>query len=199
MCIGGDWPEVEGDPYTLYHVKRMARELNASIPAWKVADLRRAVRTAWMTGTDNFECQYSHVVLALLGCETFQDLDEPMPRAPATVAATDAPKFKTEEQSMNEQATEAAIQATKPTAPRLTPADIDRVIVDVDYHNFPGTTVTICLLKLKNGFGVTGESAAVSMENFDADIGRKIAHTNAREKIWALEGYLLRERLYSGQ
>lgn len=100
---------------------------------------------------------------------------------------------------MSEQAIEKAIQATNPKAPRLTPEDIDRVIVDVDYHNFPGTTVTICLLKLKNGFSVTGESAAVSMENFNAEIGRKIAHTNAREKIWALEGYRLKQELSIGQ
>lgn len=33
MDIGGDWPEVEDDPYTLYHVKRMARELSAPVIA----------------------------------------------------------------------------------------------------------------------------------------------------------------------
>lgn len=49
---------------------------------------------------------------------------------------------------------------------------------------------------LKNGFTVTGESAAASPENFDAEIGRKIARQNAREKIWMLEGYLLKQRLH---
>jgi hypothetical protein len=34
------------------------------------------------------------------------------------------------------------------------------------------------------------------MENFNAEIGRKIAHTNAREKIWALEGYRLKQELF---
>jgi hypothetical protein len=42
---------------------------------------------------------------------------------------------------------------------------------------------------------VTGESAAASPENFDEQIGRKIARDNARNKIWALEGYLLRSKL----
>lgn len=42
----------------------------------------------------------------------------------------------------------------------------------------------------------TGESAATSPENFDQAIGRKIARENARNKIWGLEGYLLREKLH---
>lgn len=52
------------------------------------------------------------------------------------------------------------------------------------------------MLVLKNGFTVTGESACASHENFDAEIGRKVAYENAREKIWMLEGYLLKEKLY---
>ena len=54
-------------------------------------------------------------------------------------------------------------------------------------------------MTLKKGFTVTGESACASPENFDAEVGNKIAFENAREKIWALEGYLLKERLYNGQ
>lgn len=81
------------------------------------------------------------------------------------------------------------------TAPRVTPERIDDIIVGEDFHVFPGTTVTICLLKLKNGFSVTGESAAASPENFDEEIGRKIARQQARDKIWALEGYLLKQKL----
>ena len=90
---------------------------------------------------------------------------------------------------------EAEIQAAGKTAPRLTPDDIDRAIVSERYHVFPGTTLTIAALTLRNGYIVTGESAAASPENFDAAIGRKIARENARNKIWGLEGYLLRERL----
>ena len=80
-------------------------------------------------------------------------------------------------------------------APRLTPLDIDATIVGEAYHVFPGTTLTICALTLRNGYHVTGESAAASPENFDEGIGRKIARDNARGKIWALEGYLLRSKL----
>ena len=81
-------------------------------------------------------------------------------------------------------------------APRLTPTLIDEAIVDEYYHVVPGTTLTICVLTLQNGFTVVGESAAASPENFDEEIGRKVARDKAREKIWALEGYLLKEKLY---
>lgn len=96
---------------------------------------------------------------------------------------------------MSEQLIEQEIQAKGLNAPRLTPELIDSCIVDEAYYVFPGTTVTIALLTLKNGFTVTGESACASPENFDEEIGRKIARSNARDKIWALEGYLLKERL----
>lgn len=96
---------------------------------------------------------------------------------------------------MNEQQIEEKIQAKGLNAPRLTPELIDSVIVGEQYTVFHGTTLTVCCLTLRNGFNVTGESAAASLENFDAEIGRKIARKNARDKIWALEGYLLKEFL----
>lgn len=99
---------------------------------------------------------------------------------------------------MNEQAIENEIQAKGLNAPRLTPAHIDAQIVGEAYHTFPGTTLTVCALTLKNGFQVVGESAAASLANFDAELGKKIAFDNARKKIWALEGYLLRTQLYYG-
>ncbi|MGF7008123.1 Gp49 family protein [Aminobacter sp. BE322] len=95
----------------------------------------------------------------------------------------------------DEQALEAELQRKNLNAPRLTPDHIDGQIVDAAYHVFPGTTLTVCALTLRNGFHVIGESAAASPANFDAEIGRKIAFDNARNKIWALEGYLLRTRL----
>lgn len=98
--------------------------------------------------------------------------------------------------SNNENAIEAEIQAKGLTAPRLTPTLIDAAIKSEDYHVFGGTVLTVCCLTLQNGFTVTGESACASPENFNAEIGQKIARQNAREKIWALEGYLLREKLY---
>lgn len=97
--------------------------------------------------------------------------------------------------SKDEAAIEAEIQAKGLNAPRLTPALIDAAITSEQYHVFPGTTMTVCALTLRNGYIVTGESAAASPENFNQEIGRKIARDNARNKIWALEGYLLREKL----
>lgn len=58
--------------------------------------------------------------------------------------------------------------------------------------------LTFCVLVLKNGFTVTGESACASPENFDAEIGRKIARQNAVEKIWPLMGYALKQKLSEG-
>ena len=55
--------------------------------------------------------------------------------------------------------------------------------------------LTFCVLVLKNGFTVTGESACASPENFDAELGRKIARQNAVQKIWPLMGYELRSKL----
>jgi hypothetical protein len=95
----------------------------------------------------------------------------------------------------NEDQIESEIQAKGLNSPRLTPALIDAAIVSEQYHVFPGTTLTVCALTLRNGYIVTGESAAASPTNFDQAIGRKISRENARNKIWGLEGYLLRERL----
>ena len=61
---------------------------------------------------------------------------------------------------------------------------------------FPEDLLTICVLVLKNGFTVTGESACASPENFNRELGQQIARRNALEKVWMLEGYLLRERLF---
>lgn len=93
-------------------------------------------------------------------------------------------------------------------APRITPDDIDAAILSVHYCNgaqfdgqrFPTSQMslpcmTLCILVLKNGFMVTGESACASPANFNEEVGRKIAYGKARDKIWALEGYRLRNEL----
>lgn len=98
-------------------------------------------------------------------------------------------------QEVTEQSIEQEIKDKRLTAPRITPADIDAQIVAAQYHVFAGTTLTVCCLHLANGFTVTGESACASPENFDAEIGRKLAFNQARDKIWALEGYALRCKL----
>jgi hypothetical protein len=118
---------------------------------------------------------------------------------------------------------EEEILAKGLTAPRVTPADIEAnidsehyftategmmaaleltsttpTVSDVDIADqIPSAldVLTFCVLVLRNGFTVTGESACASPENFDAEIGRKIARANAVKKIWPLMGYALKERI----
>lgn len=99
--------------------------------------------------------------------------------------------------SKDETAIENEITAKGLTAPRITPDALDAEIASEDYHVFPGSCLTVCCLTLKNGFTVTGESACASPENFDAEIGQKISRANAREKIWPLLGFRLRDQLAS--
>ena len=81
-------------------------------------------------------------------------------------------------------------------APRLSPDDIDEKVHITHFWQPEGTTLTVCAIQLRNGTLVVGESACVSPENFDAEIGKEIAFKNAWEKIWALEGYLLKQKLF---
>jgi len=95
----------------------------------------------------------------------------------------------------SEQEIEQEIQEKGLTAPRLTPELIDQTIKTSDFHVFSDSCLTVCCITLQNGFTVTGESACASPENFNAEIGEKIAYDNARNKIWMLEGYLLKQKL----
>lgn len=122
---------------------------------------------------------------------------------------------------MSDKDIEREIQAKGLTAPRVTPADIEAEI-DGEYyftaaqghraamldatdaaggcipsHGNPAQLglLTFCVLVLRNGFTVTGESACASPENFDAELGRKIARQNAVAKIWPLLGFRLRDKL----
>lgn len=124
---------------------------------------------------------------------------------------------------MNDQQTEALIKERgADVAPRVTPAQIEAVISSEHYFTAREGVLgmlaadgvaatayeqanaapqalgllTFCVLVLRNGFTVTGESACASPENFDAEIGRRIARANAVAKVWALEGYLLKQILH---
>jgi hypothetical protein len=55
--------------------------------------------------------------------------------------------------------------------------------------------LTFCLLVLKNGFTVTGQSACADPKNFQKDIGERIARADAVNKIWPLLGYELKTKL----
>lgn len=99
--------------------------------------------------------------------------------------------------SKDEQSIEAEIQKKGLNAPRVTPDMLDAEIAREDFHVFPFSCLTVCALTLRNGYTVTGESACVSLENFDAEIGRKVARANAREKLWPLLGFRLRDELHA--
>ena len=109
---------------------------------------------------------------------------------------------------------EKEIQDKGLTAPRVTPGDVERNIRSEFYftagegvlgQSQMGTKpagnadslnrLTFCVLVLANGFTVTGESACVSPENFDADIGKKVARQDAITKVWPLMGYELHSKL----
>lgn len=72
MSIGDPHPDVEGDTYTLHHVKRMARELSATNKA--ISRLRESVRVTLLAGVPNFREGFDASLLALLGCKHFSDL-----------------------------------------------------------------------------------------------------------------------------
>ena len=124
---------------------------------------------------------------------------------------------------MSDNEIEQEIQAKGLTAPRITPADIEANIASEHYFTAwegaqlaywgdsdpedpkpeegepakdgPLSLLTFCVLVLHNGFTVTGESACASPENFNAEIGRKVARDNAVEKVWPLMYYELRSKL----
>jgi len=100
---------------------------------------------------------------------------------------------------MTEKAIEQEIKDKGLTAPRLTPDHIDEQIRAVTFHVFPGSRTTVCMLTLRNGFELIGESSCVSAANFDEAIGQKAAFNNARDKIWLLEGYLLRDWIHANE
>lgn len=99
---------------------------------------------------------------------------------------------------MSDHEIEKKIQEKGLTAERVTPDKLEGVIVSEQYYVFPNTAFTSCLLTLQNGFNVLGESACASPENYDEELGREIARDNAKNKIWLLEGYLLKQRLSVG-
>ena len=119
---------------------------------------------------------------------------------------------------MSDDQIEQMIQEKGLNAPRVTPQRINDVIASEHYftagqgvsgevssrdeqpyqfcYESSLDLLTFCVLVLKNGFTVTGESACASPENFDPKVGRKAARQNAVNKIWALEGYLLKQALH---
>lgn len=96
----------------------------------------------------------------------------------------------------SEAALELQIETKGLIAPRMTPADIDAAIANEEYHVFPYSTVTVCMLTLRNGAKVLGHNyGAIDSARQDWKIGYREARAMAVEKVWELEGYLLREQL----
>lgn len=90
-------------------------------------------------------------------------------------------------------ATEAESVAVA-TAPRVTLESMEAKITSKDFILHEGL-LTLCVLKMQNGFYVVGESAPASPENFNAELGEKFAYENAIRQLWKLEGYALRQQL----
>lgn len=113
----------------------------------------------------------------------------------------------------DDSAIEQEIIAKGLTAPRVTPADIETNIasehfftageaitaLDRGFAPEPTLLLTLYVIVMKNGFTVTGTSACASPENYDAEVGRKIARANAVQQMWPLMGYELKQRLSNVQ
>ena len=117
---------------------------------------------------------------------------------------------------MSENLEQAIVRAGANRAPRVT---LEQIVAEIEHEHYftaaegvfgaacrhvPGTPdalnlLTFCVLTLRNGFTVTGESACASPENFNEEIGRRIARENAVAKVWPLLGYQLREQLFHAQ
>lgn len=103
----------------------------------------------------------------------------------------------------DEQQVETKIASLGLTAPRITPQRIDGLVESLtfDIHHIPGTTTILASAFLPSGFHVvTGSSVAVSPSNFRYDLGVEIAIKKARElareKLWELEGYMLKQTVH---
>lgn len=55
---------------------------------------------------------------------------------------------------------------------------------------------TVCVLILNNGFVIQGKSACVDPRLYDEMKGQLYAYEDAVDKLWELEGYLLKNKLH---
>ena len=91
--------------------------------------------------------------------------------------------------------TELKVHQEKIGGKRVTLDALKANIVKEEFHVFPDSQLTVCVLTLLNGFTVTGESACADPVMFNVEIGQKIARENAERKIWPLMGYALKEEM----
>lgn len=92
--------------------------------------------------------------------------------------------------------TDDEAKAVQKTKNRVSLDSIEAKISGVEYINPESVPhFTIAIVRLSNGFVVTGESAPADPANFNAELGQKFAREAAIRKIWPMEGYVLCEKL----
>ena len=100
---------------------------------------------------------------------------------------------------MNEKSIEQAVQAKGLTAPRVSLTDLEANIAEteiVKHVSVSGQVLRWAVITTRNGFSVAGKpSCSASSQNDDQEIGEQLAITNARQELWPLMGYALKEQL----
>lgn len=173
--------------------------------------------SAWHISGDYLVVENPLLDYRVTNNETYSHKTDRIPNGAVVILVQEEPKTV-------EQQIEQKIQSKNLNAPRLKPADIDAVIVSEHYFTAAQgeakaledgafvngslngaalrpipellSQITFCVLILKNGYKISGVNhSGVSPENHDPELGRKLAYENARNKVWELEGYLLKEKL----
>lgn len=173
--------------------------------------------SAWHISGDYLVVENPLLDYRVTNNETYSHKTDRIPNGAVVILVQEEPKTV-------EQQIEQEIQSKNLNAPRLKPADIDAVIVSEHYFTAAQgeakaledgafvngslngaalrpipellSQITFCVLILKNGYKISGVNhSGVSPENHDPELGRKLAYENARNKVWELEGYLLKEKL----
>jgi hypothetical protein len=84
----------------------------------------------------------------------------------------------------------------EPLPLKVTVSDLNAKVSHATYDLMPDGRTTVCQITLQNGYTVLGTSACVARSEYNQALGEKYAYEKAFEQIWALEGYLLRQRRF---
>lgn len=99
--------------------------------------------------------------------------------------------------------------AENAVAPRVSLSDIERKIDEKHFvtgaqaleavagklnDDHPLNFLTMCFPIMDNGYMVVGKSAPASAQNFNKDLGQKLAYEDAVRQVWPLMGFVLRDR-----
>lgn len=92
--------------------------------------------------------------------------------------------------------TDEESKAVQKTEHRVSLDSIKEKVESVEYIKPKSAPhFTLAIVKLKNGYLVTGQSAPADPNNFNEELGKKFAYEDAIRKVWPLEGYLLCQKL----